>query len=558
MKVMKKFLAMVICLAVICSCTVLGAFAADEGKIIIQNPANSAATVVGKTFELFKVFDAKVGNNNIAYSWYEVGGVALFEEFFFGDGDGYNYCNKASGSAQEAVEKIAKIPNSLELSQFAEQLYSYITAKNIAKLKDVSGNTGDTKVEFTGLSAGYYLVYDKTNPTGSAVRSAVMLTNVKEEAVITLKANRPQIEKYVLENDDDTWGKATSASIGDEVTFKITTTVPAHTMYKDYSYYVEDVLPDGLELKPGSIKVFNNDVEIDDSWYVLSPAGTGLDGAYDFKVDFTGPITSKFKTNDVIDIEYVAIVDDKIAPHVANVNTAKLFYHNDPTAEVSTYGSSSSTANIYTYLFVMTKFAEDASGNFSNHTRLAGAKFKFYEEGQTEPMKFIRKEVDGVDRYFVAPLDAEAKGETIYTEIEVISSGLPSETVENTKYLGGNMGDITLFGLKEGKYQIEETVAPDGYVLPENRFEIEIIDVVDDYGNVSTLTATGSHTGNGSLGNAGGNHLNLLTWVDIANKPGAALPETGGMGTTLFTIIGIVMMAGAVAFFTSRKRSSMA
>ena len=206
-------------------------------------------------------------------------------------------------------------------------------------------------------------------------------------------------------------------------------------------------------------------------------------------------------------------------------------------------------------MFVMTKSSEDANGNFSNHTRLAGAKFKFYEKGSSEPIKFILKNVDGIGRYFVAPADTT---ETIYTEIEVISSGLPEGDIENSTYLGGNMGDITLFGLAEGEYEIEETVAPDGYVLPENRFSIKIEDVVDDYGNISTLTVTGDHTGNGSLGNAGGNYRNLLTWVDIANKPGAALPETGGIGTTIFTVLGIVLMAGAAAFFTSRKRSSVA
>ena len=553
MKAMKKILATLVCLCMVCSFAVLAVSAEGTGKITIQNPSNSAATVAGKTFQLYKVFDATVDGKNIAYSWYKKDGVALFENFFFGDGDGYNYCQKASGTAQEAVEKISQISDNLELSRLAENLHTYIKA--IDPLQTVTGPSGATSVEFTGLSVGYYLVYDNTTPTGSSVRSAVMLKSVSQEVVITLKANRPQIEKYVLENDDTTWGKATSSSIGDEVKFKISTLVPSHTLYENYAYYIEDVLPEGLELKENSIVVYKNGTQVDNTHYALSGAGTGINGAYDFKVDFTGPITSKFQINDQISIEYIAIVDEEIAPHVANVNTATLFYHNDPTAATPTFGSSVATANVYTYMFVMTKFSEDANGNFSNHTRLAGAKFKFYKTGSSEPIKFVKRTVDGKLRYFVAPSDTT---ETTYEEIEVISSGTPTGDIENATYLGGNMGDITLFGLAEGTYEIEETEAPSGYVRADKRFKISIVDVVDDYGMVSTLTVTGEHEGNGSLGNAGGNNKNLLTWVDIANKPGSALPETGGMGTTLFTLIGIVLMAGAVAFFTSRKRSSVA
>ncbi|MBO5213636.1 MAG: SpaH/EbpB family LPXTG-anchored major pilin [Clostridia bacterium] len=570
MKAIKKSLAILVCLCLVFSCMAMTVFATEAtGSITIQNPGNSAATVAGKTFNVYKIFNAITNGNNTSYSWHTHENDEIpFYDFFYGEWT--NSKNQTvtgvlgkqeNGNVQGAVEYVAKITDSLSLSQFAEDLHKYIIDTGIeTEIPSVEAGDTATSVNIPNLSYGYYLVYDATTLEGGSVRSAVMLSTVNKDAVITLKANRPQIEKQVLENDGETWGKATSVAIGDEVEFKITTLVPSHTMYTEYSYYIEDVLPEGLELKDGSIKVFKNDVEVDNTdnaYYTLSDAGEGLEGPYDFKVDFTGPISdkNKFEVNDVITIEYTAIVDEDIAPHVANKNEATLFYHNDPTAATPTFGSSSATANVYTYMFVMTKFSEDANGNFSNHTRLAGAKFKFYEKGSSEPIKFILKNVDGIDRYFVAPADTT---ETIYTEIEVISSGLPEGDIENSTYLGGNMGDITLFGLAEGEYEIEETAAPDGYVLPENRFSIKIEDVVDDYGNISTLTVTGDHTGNGSLGNAGGNYRNLLTWVDIANKPGAALPETGGIGTTIFTVLGIVLMAGAAAFFTSRKRSSVA
>ena len=550
MKAIKKVLAVLVCLCVVCSCAVFAVSAAATGSITIQNPSNSAATVAGKEFQLYKVFDATVDGTNIAYSWHKEGGVELYKEFFFGDGDGYNLCGKATGTVQEAVEEIASITESIELSRLAESLYNYVKGK-AQPHATVVGKTGDTKVEFTGLEPGYYLVYDNATPTGSAVRSAVMLKSVQDNVVITLKANRPQIEKYVFTNEN-VWGKATSTSIGDTIEFKIETLVPSHTMYENYAYYIEDVLPDGLTLNKDSIEVYQNDTKVGTDWYNLD---TDDNKGYDFKIDFTGPITDKFKVNDLIMIKYTATVNGDITPHVANVNTAKLFYHNDPTLDVPTFGSSESTANVYTYMFVLTKFSEDASGNFSNHTRLAGAKFKFYNEGSDEPIKFVKKTVGNIVQYHVAPADTT---EETFTEIEVLSTGTPAEGFQNATYLGGNTGDITLFGLSEGIYEIEETVAPSGYILPENRFTLKIDDVVDSYGAISTLTVTGEHTGNGSMGNAGGNSRNLLTWVDIANKPGSALPETGGMGTTLFTVLGIIMMVGAVAFFTSRKRSSVA
>ena len=127
--------------------------------------------------------------------------------------------------------------------------------------------------------------------------------------------------------------------------------------------------------------------------------------------------------------------------------------------------------------------------------------------------------------------------------------------------MGGHRGDISIFGLAEGKYKLVETKAPDGYVLPSAPFEIEIVDAIGELGSVATLNVTGSHKEDdaGSIVNTNGIAEGVLTvWAEITNKPGSALPETGGMGTTIFTVIGIVMMVGAAAFFTSRKRSSVA
>jgi len=568
MKAIKRILAILVCLCVMCSGIAL-AVVADEptGSITIQNPSHSNATVAGKTFNVYKIFNATTSGTNTSYSWYEdENGEIPFYDFFYG-ANGIVEANKENGTAQEAVEKIAVIgntnadpndPNNFELSQFAESLHQYILANGIETYIDpVVASDSATFVNIPDLSYGYYLVYDNTDLTSddtSVVRSAVMLSNVNKDAVITLKANRPQILKQVEENNG-TFGKGTSVSIGDIVTFKITTAVPSHTLYTTYQYYIEDTMHDGLELDADSIKVYHNDALLAEGTdYTLTYPG----GDVDFKVDFTASmnVKDKFATNDSLTVEYDAKVTNGIEAQKANQNTAKLVYSNDPTNDAST-GNVSDSANVFSYQFVFTKYAQDTNGVLTN-VRLAGAEFQLYRvvEGQADEKITFTTETatndEGAEytKYIVAD-----NGDGTVDKLVVQDKGDATITLDRLN-MGGHLGDVFIFGLAEGTYKLVETKAPDGYVLPDEPFVIEIVDEIGVLGSVGTLNVIGSHTGSGSIVNTTGIAESILTvWADITNKPGTALPETGGMGTTLFTVVGIVLMAGAAAFFTSRKRS---
>jgi len=570
MKAMKKVLATLMCLCLIIGCVSMIALADTNptGSITIQNPTHSDATVGGKTFNVYKVFNATTSDSSTSYSWYKDSqGNIPFYDFFYG-ANGVVEKNKENGNVQGAVDYVTKIQKeqgNLALSQLAEELHTYIAEANknsvtIPTVIDpVIVGANDTSVKINNLEYGYYLVYDNTDLSGNtgAVRSAVMLTTVNKDAVVTLKANRPEIEKTVLENDGTTYGKGTSAMIGDDVTFKIETLVPSHTLYTTYKYFINDILPEGLTLKADTIKVYLKDENtqlVDGTDYVLSVPGD--DGA-SFKVDFTAKMNGadQFEIGEKLIVMYEAHVTDAIKPQAANTNTAILTYSNDPTKEDST-GSTSSVANVYSYQFVFSKFAEDTSGVFKN-VRLVGAEFKLYKvEGSAKiPVNFT--EVPGTNASGVAftkYIVAEGAGTT--DTLKVHAEGEETITLDHLNY-GGHRGDVFIFGLSEGKYELVETKAPDGYILPDTPFEIEIVDAIGELGSVGTLSVTSSHTGSGSIVNTNGMGEQILTvWADITNAPGSALPETGGMGTTLFTVLGVVLMVGALAFFTSRKRSS--
>jgi len=573
MKVTKKIFATILCFCLLLATLSMAVAEEATGSITIQNPSHSDATVSGKTFNVYKVFNATTSGTSTSYSWYkDANGDIPFYDFFYG-ANGVVEQNKTGGNVQGAVDYVSNIQKNegnLALSQLAEALHTYITEANknsvtIATVIDpVVVGANETSIKIDNLTYGYYLVYDNTDLSGnsSAVRSAVMLTTVNKDAVVTLKANRPEIDKTVLENDGTTYGKGTSAMIGDDVTFRIETLVPSHTLYTSYRYFINDTLPTGLVLDAASIKVYLNDSTtplVAGTDYVLSVPG---DNDASFKIDFTAKMTGddQYEIGDKLSVVYDAHVTNGILAQAANVNTATLTYSNDPTNETSV-GSTSSVANVYSYQFVFSKFAEDTNGVFKN-VRLIGAEFQLYKvDGDTRTLVNFTttegKNDAGVTftKYIVAE---QAVDGTTTDVLKVHETGDETIILDHLNY-GGHRGDVFIFGLSEGKYELVETKAPDGYILPDAPFSIEIVDAIGELGSVGTLSVTSSHTGSGGIVNTNGMGEQILTvWADITNAPGSALPETGGMGTTLFTVLGIILMAGAVAFFTLRKRSSVA
>lgn len=166
------------------------------------------------------------------------------------------------------------------------------------------------------------------------------------------------------------------------------------------------------------------------------------------------------------------------------------------------YGANNLPVKVFTGEITLVKYGDNKENNV-----LASAEFEVYKDNATTPLKFKRQE-NGNYRY--AP-DAEDATTTVITNEE---------------------GKIVVEGLDVGSYHFKETKAPTGYSINTD-------------GKTIKLTQTGVATA-------------IIKNNDKLNDTKLnSLPSTGGMGTYLFTIIGVVVMAGAAgAFFISRRKGS--
>lgn len=566
MKALKKTLAVIMCVCLLATTVLFGmnVFAANQtGNIVIQSTAD--VSVNGRDFVLYKIFNAETstsadGKKIVSYQWDDTT-KDLYEEFFFGDGtEAGEIAGKTSGTIHDVADYIRTFDGKAsEFSQFAARLYKFIDANPTLKATGLNKKaTSDTFV-IENLPLGYYMIFDNTDLTAVGtthkVRSAVMLETAGTTTPITIKADLPTINKQVMGNDG-VLQKGTSGNIGDCVKFVITTHVPDHELYTTkYDFIIEDTLPEGI--------IYHDDgadhkfvLKVNDVVTTENFTKTVENNKITVKID-----AKKLKKDDVITIEYHAEITD--AATAANKNTAKLTYSADP-VNTDVVGTDESSAYVYLYHVVFTKYAENTNGQITA-TRLGGAQFNLYRktDSGSELMHFTKKDATNANGqtysvYFVAPQEIPGVTTTVLETVNDQTYG--ASNVIN----GGGFGDLLIFGLSEDDYELDEIKAPEGYVLPNYRFQISVYDEIGPTSGaltkleLQTTTTGGDNETGGKIVNAGFQLDKYAIYASVTNATGSALPGTGGIGTTLFTVFGIILMAGALAFFTSRKRSSVA
>lgn len=393
----------------------------------------------------------------------------------------------------------------------------------------VSGDTDKTKgtATFSGLTAGYYLVFPEGGSTGDNSRGTdAILVNVPKNGGVTeqtIKSAFPTVDKKVQTTEGGNPTDNGTAQVGDTVTFKLTAKVPDMTDYDKYTFKFIDKLSDGLEFVADSVEVniANNKITAGANTYSATYEDTTktLTVAFDDLKNVVKNGTDKVATDNEIVVTYKAkITKDAVTTNPAK-NTVYLEYSNNPgTNELGK--SNPDESKVYTYDINIFKFYK---GEENAETALANATFKLTasEESTSEAIKLVA-EADG-KTYHVA--DAKELEDTSVTKVTEVTTGAD--------------GKITIKGLKAGTYYLHETIAPTGYNKLKKPIEIKIDVTNNDY-------TKPSYTVNGTP-----NKANDST-IKVENVKGVMLPETGSIGTIGLTALGVAVVLLGV--FAPRKK----
>ncbi|XCP84635.1 isopeptide-forming domain-containing fimbrial protein [Roseburia hominis] len=460
----------------------------------------------GETYEVYKIFDATYNNDTGAIA-YTYNGTLPANSYFVQD------ANTGAITATDAAK---------DSEGFLNKAATDWVMNNLKGDPVASAEADGSKLTFTGLEYGYYLV-TSTHGTLVAVNST------QPDAVMNDKNYEvpfwdPEGGKTIV-TDGSTTADIDEANIGDTVNFRLSIITQNFTKENDnpIAYYtIGDNFPDGLDL------IAINSVTVDRTPVDYTPTGNGFPITIKW-ADENG--NSLYNTDANLVVNYTARLNDNaVIDGDGNENTATFTYGyynpenpDDPTPGKETEEDS---AKVYTYALGFKKVSDEG-------TALAGAKFQ---------LPFYVKEAPAAD------------GAYIYAGIEE-GEGL-TNTLTTT-----DTGLIVIKGVEPGDYEFSEIKAPDGYNKLDGPFTVPaartgssttttvITRYLDEDGNVTDVESDIRVTyeeGNISITDLG----------VVVNKTGALLPATGGIGTTIFYVIGAILMIGAGVMLVTRKRMS--
>ncbi len=432
-----------------------------------------------------------LNSHNDDYTAFNYTVNASWKAFFEGDAAGLTYVTIDDDFGYVTWK------DGQDAAAFAAAAIAYADANGIEN--NGQKEATDSTVKFEALPLGYYLVK-------SGLGALCSLDTTLPNATIREKNSAPTVEKEVREND--AYGKTNDANIGDTVTFTTTINVLDGA---PKSYVLHDKMSEGLTFDQNSVKVTVNSKDFTN--YGLVTSGLNDDCTFEIRFDdvtVDGVTASVLKPNDVVTVEYTATVNENaVIADTGNANETWLKYDN-------TGETTHSTTHTYVWAMKVVKFTMKDS----KETLLKDAQFVLYRIN------------NDVTEYVTADRENKVTG---WTKNAYDSSEATKATVFTTP----DNGTFTISGLDSGTYYLEEIKAPAGYNMLKDPVPV-VIETTSD-------TSTGAMTATVKYGSSTGD-------VKVENQTGTELPSTGGIGTTIFYIIGSLLAVGAVILLVTRKR----
>lgn len=385
------------------------------------------------------------------------------------------------------------------------------------------------------VPTGYYLIKDN-GPVNDGEAYSLYVVQVVGPTTISPKVGTTTSDKKVDDKNDSnttedatTWQDSADYDIGDAVPFKLSATIA-----QDYASYTHgykltfhDEEAAGLTFNKNSVKVYVDGTLITTGYEVVTD---GLTGGCTFEVRFANlKDIASVKAESIISVEYTSTLNNHaVIGSTGNKNTSHVTYTNNPNDEQTGEGGKTpdDVVIVFTYQTIVNKVTKNPAYDASKDTGKTGT-----DSGGNK--EFISLKGAGFTLY---KKNASGRYEAVGSELK-----------------GEDMTTFTWSGLDDGDYKLVETTTPSGYnTIPDIEFTISAGHVDGDSpylntlsGNVPSGTATFTAVVNdGSLS------------TDVVNNSGTQLPSTGGIGTTIFYVLGSVLVIGAAVLLVTKKRMS--
>ena len=555
------------------------------GGLLITNTHGETTSISGETFNVYKVFNVATDGAGDEQTFI----YTLTAPF----------ANLSTDLGYDVVAELTGTDKTI--GEIAADIRAYVATKSIAPTDSATVEAGAESVMIEDLEFGYYLVLGNAQASGGSVVANAALVSVEHDSFtkVYVKTDAPKITKKVWDDTDNNgeeaterWQDVADVNIGDTVKFKLESTLPDLSNFPadfEYTYIMHDKMSAGLTLDPDSFEVIlGGEVDgdsitggttlVEDTDYEIKikPATHASDCTFEIDFlemrDLSATVFPSAEAPDSIDwpedptpiyVVYEADLNSNAVVYdPGNPNAVTLQYSNSPYA-TTTNTTPEDKVVVYTFGIDLVKYTGGTvdgvyvpgEGILNGETVLAGAEFKLYSEAATEESRTAIQ--------FVRTAAGSDSASATYR------LALSSETGTST-LISPASGRIEIVGLDEGMYYLSETKAPNGYSLLEedmiiNMFIDYAFDEADGYTGAATdlIADQGTYWGVNYKGDTSGGVVwepnNAETegdhYIKVRNVGGSKLPETGGIGTTLFIFGGMALVLVAGTILAIRRKA---